>query len=49
MHHEQTLDRDLVKEIVEALPFLLTQAQKKCIKTIIENIHESKPMLRLLQ
>jgi ATP-dependent DNA helicase RecG len=41
--------RDIVKEIIEKLPFTLTNAQKKVIKMITENIHEPKPMLRLLQ
>jgi ATP-dependent DNA helicase RecG len=45
----QALDRDLIKEIIDALPFSLTQAQKKCIKAIVENLHETRPMLRLLQ
>jgi RecG-like helicase len=39
----------IVKEITEKLPFTLTNAQKKVIKMITENIHEPKPMLRLLQ
>jgi len=42
-------DRDIVKEIVATLPFELTNAQKKVTKTIIENLHDPKPMLRLLQ
>ncbi len=41
--------RAIVKEITEKLPFTLTTAQKKVIKNITENIHEPKPMLRLLQ
>lgn len=41
--------RDIVKEIIEKLPFTLTNAQKKVIKMVTENIHEPKPMLRLLQ
>lgn len=45
----QKLDWNIVKEMVDALPFVLTQAQKKCIKAVIENLHETKPMLRLLQ
>lgn len=45
----QKLDWNVVKEMVDALPFVLTQAQKKCIKAIVENLHETKPMLRLLQ
>ena len=42
-------DREIIKEIVKSLPFELTMAQKKVIKHITENIHEPKPMLRLLQ
>ncbi|MEI7563119.1 MAG: DEAD/DEAH box helicase family protein [bacterium] len=41
--------RAIVREITEKLPFTLTTAQKKVIKNITENIHEPKPMLRLLQ
>ena len=39
----------LVKTIISKLPFQLTNAQKKVIKHIIENIHDPKPMMRLLQ
>ncbi len=45
----EIIDREIVKHIVNTLPFELTMAQKKVIKQIIENIHEPKPMLRLLQ
>ncbi|HBB03798.1 TPA: hypothetical protein DCZ39_02735 [Patescibacteria group bacterium] len=48
MEHE-IIDRNIVKEIMATLPFELTNAQKKVIKHITENIHEPKPMLRLLQ
>jgi ATP-dependent DNA helicase RecG len=48
MEHE-IIDRNIVKEIIATLPFELTNAQKKVIKHITENIHEPKPMLRLLQ
>ncbi len=48
MEHE-IIDREIIKEIISALPFELTNAQKKVIKHITENIHEPKPMLRLLQ
>ncbi len=48
MEHE-IIDRDIIKEIITTLPFTLTNAQKKVIKHITENIHEPKPMLRLLQ
>lgn len=47
--HQQQLDRDIVKDILDAIPFSLTTAQKKSIKVIIENLHETRPMLRLLQ
>ena len=42
-------DRDLIKQFTATLPFELTNAQKKSLKQIIENIHEPKAMLRLLQ
>ncbi len=46
---QQEIDREIIKEILAKLPFELTTAQKKALKTIIENFHEEKPMLRLLQ
>lgn len=45
----EIIDRSVIKEIISTLPFELTNAQKKVIKHITENIHEPKPMLRLLQ
>lgn len=48
-HNPITPDRDIVKEFIAKLPFTLTNAQKKVTKTIIENLHDHKPMLRLLQ
>ncbi len=45
----EVIDRTIVKDILAALPFELTTAQKKVIKQLTENIHEPKPMLRLLQ
>jgi len=45
----EIIQRDIIKEIISWLPFTLTNAQKKVLKHITENIHESKPMLRLLQ
>ncbi len=42
-------DRENIKTITNQLPFTLTNAQKKVIKNIIENIHDPKPMIRLLQ
>jgi RecG-like helicase len=46
---ESQIDRAIVKNIVDSLEFELTNAQRKVIKTIIENLHEDKPMMRLLQ
>lgn len=46
---DEIIDWEIIKEIVATLPFELTNAQKKVIKHITENIHEPKPMLRLLQ
>ncbi|MFZ2719024.1 MAG: ATP-dependent DNA helicase RecG [Candidatus Absconditicoccaceae bacterium] len=42
-------NREEVKMIIERLPFQLTMAQKKVIKHLIEDLHMSKPMMRLLQ
>ena len=35
--------------MLDVIPFELTKAQKKSIKAVVENLHETKPMLRLLQ
>jgi len=45
----EDIERNIIKDIISTLPFELTNAQKKVIKHITENIHEPKPMLRLLQ
>lgn len=45
----QKINRDMIKSINATLPFQLTNAQKKVIKQLIENIHLPKPMLQLLQ
>jgi len=45
----EIIDWNIVKEIIATLPFTLTNAQKKVIKHVTENIHDIKPMLRLLQ
>jgi len=45
----ENIDRNIIKNIIATLPFELTMAQKKVIKQLTENIHEPKPMLRLLQ
>ncbi len=42
-------DWDLIKTFLEGLPFTLTNAQKKVTKSIIDDIHSEKPMMRLLQ
>ena len=46
---KEAIDRELIKQFTSTLPFELTNAQKKSLKQIIENIHEPKAMLRLLQ
>jgi len=43
------IDRNIIKEIISKLSFELTGAQKRVLKDIIENIHDTKPMMRLLQ
>lgn len=42
-------NRELIKSFIEKLPFELTNAQKKVLKVMIENFHDEKPMIRLLQ
>jgi len=49
MTGNKTIDWDIIKNILATLPFELTTAQKKVVKQLTENIHEPKPMLRLLQ
>ena len=44
-----TPDREIVKDFLKLLPFELTNAQKKAIKKIIDDIHSGKVMRRLLQ
>jgi ATP-dependent DNA helicase RecG len=46
---EPLVDRSIIKDIISKLPFELTNAQKKAIKTIIEEFHQPKPMMRLMQ
>lgn len=38
-----------VTEIIDRLPFTLTNAQKKALKQVIDDLHLDRPMLRLLQ
>ena len=42
-------ERMTVTEIIDRLPFTLTNAQKKSLKQIIDDMHLDRPMLRLLQ
>ena len=44
-----SIDRSVIKEMMDGLPFSLTDAQKKVIKQTIEDVHKSDPMLRLVQ
>ncbi len=46
---ESNPHREIIKNFIDKLPFTLTNAQKKVIKNCIESIHESKPMMSLLQ
>lgn len=48
-HAHDPVDRDLIKQLVDILPFQLTGAQKKAVKQIIEDLHRDEPMLRLMQ
>ncbi len=41
--------REIIKNFIDKLPFTLTNAQKKVIKNCIESIHNTKPMMALLQ
>ncbi len=41
--------REILKPIMDLLPFQLTVAQKKVIIQILEDFHRNSPMLRLLQ
>lgn len=43
------IQRSLVKELEEKLPFSLTEGQKEVIHTISKDLDSSKPMRRLLQ
>lgn len=49
LHQTDEIDRSVIKEMVDGLPFSLTDAQKKVIKQTIEDVHKSDPMLRLVQ
>lgn len=41
--------REIVKEVTQKLPFILTTAQKRTITEIIQDLHKPQPMMRLLQ
>ena len=40
---------DILKDMLQHIPFELTHAQKKVVKQIIDDFHSWKPMIRLLQ
>jgi len=40
---------EILKKFIEWLPFSLTHAQKKVLLHIVEDFHNGKPMMRLLQ
>jgi len=49
IHTQKEKNRESIKHFIENLPFELTQAQKKATKQIIDEMHENKAMLKLLQ
>ncbi len=42
-------DWEVVKQVSQHLPFILTDPQKKCIKQIVDDFYTGKPMMRLMQ
>lgn len=49
-HNEQLeANREIIKDFLSNLPFELTQAQKKSLKHIIDEIHDEQAMMKLLQ
>lgn len=47
--NSESQQREILKKMLQLLPFELTTSQKKVIKQIIDDFHSGKPMLRLLQ
>ncbi len=45
----QKIQREIIKFFLQKLPFQLTNAQKKSLKNIIEEIHKEESMMKLLQ
>lgn len=45
----EEIDRTYIKEFVATLPFELTGAQKRALRECIEDIHNGRTMMRLLQ
>lgn len=46
---EWSPERELIKQVSQALPFTLTDPQKKCIKQIVDDFYSGKPMMRMMQ
>ncbi|MFQ6057863.1 MAG: ATP-dependent DNA helicase RecG [Anaerolineae bacterium] len=44
-----TIDEELLRAFLEALPFTLTDAQQRALREILEDLKRSRPMSRLLQ
>lgn len=44
-----SIDNDLIRKVVESLPFELTQAQRKVLRDIYADLRSGYPMNRLLQ
>jgi len=49
MAHPINMQKDLQKQFIQQLPFILTQAQEKAINEILADINKPSPMYRLLQ
>ncbi len=43
------IDQEKVIQFIESLPFILTKAQKKAVKEILNDLNKNKPMNRLLE
>lgn len=48
-YEDNKIDRNIIKEFQDKLPYKLTTDQKKVIKQIIEDFHVNYSMIRLLQ
>jgi ATP-dependent DNA helicase RecG len=47
--HQLKIDGEKILEFLESLPFELTKAQKRCLKEILADLKQTRPMNRLLE